>query len=77
MADYKNNMRDELKQIINNAEDALKDLTKFEEKGNHAAGVRVRSTMQLIKNGAHGVRSTVLDKIRADRDAAKEAKKAK
>ena len=71
MADFNNSLRDELKQVMNNVQDALNDLDKFQSNGNHAAGVRVRSNMQLVKNGAQTLRIAVLEKINADKAAAK------
>ena len=35
------------------------DVTKF-DKGNKAAGVRVRAAMQVLKAGAQGIRETVV-----------------
>ena len=37
------------------------DFSKFYEKGNKAAGTRVRKSMQEIKNAAQDVRKAVLD----------------
>lgn len=53
------NMFDSLKSII---EDAEADFKKFYEKGNKAAGTRVRKAMQDLKAKAQEVRNDVQDK---------------
>jgi hypothetical protein len=52
----------ELKALIANMEE---DVTKFYEKDNKAAGVRVRKTLQEIKNLAQAMRVEVSDKNKA------------
>jgi hypothetical protein len=48
-----------LKQIMADVE---VDIDKHDDKGNKAAGVRVRKAMQGLKTGAQGVRETVVQK---------------
>ena len=48
-------------QMLNNLEQGLNDLDKFED-GNASAGTRVRKNMQDIKNLAQLVRVEVQDK---------------
>lgn len=43
----------ELKELINSMEE---DMVKFHEKGNKAAGVRIRKSLQDIKNSAQAMR---------------------
>lgn len=52
----------ELKALIANMEE---DVTKFYEKDNKAAGVRVRKTLQEIKGLAQTMRVEVSDKNKA------------
>jgi hypothetical protein len=51
-------------QMLNNLEQGLNDLEKFED-GNASAGTRVRKNMQDIKNLAQLVRVEVQDKKNA------------
>ena len=53
----------DLKSIVENAED---DFKKFYEKGNKAAGTRVRKAMQDIKAKAQEIRADVQEKKNAD-----------
>ncbi len=48
----------EVKDLISNMED---DFVKFYEKGNKAAGTRVRQGMQELKNIAQDIRKEVQD----------------
>lgn len=50
---------DAMNDILVNLQD---DVAKFEEKGNKAAGTRVRKAMQSIKNLAQDVRVYVSEK---------------
>lgn len=50
---------DELKNLVNGLEG---DFEKFYDKGNNAAGTRVRKGMQEMKNLAQDVRKEVQDK---------------
>lgn len=50
------NMYNDLKSIV---EDAEADFTKFYEKGNKAAGTRVRKAMQDLKAKAQEIRNDV------------------
>ena len=52
----------ELKALVASMEE---DVTKFYEKDNKAAGVRVRKTLQEIKNLAQAMRVEVSDKNKA------------
>ena len=52
----------ELKALVANMEE---DVTKFYEKDNKAAGVRVRKTLQEIKGLAQTMRVEVSDKNKA------------
>ena len=52
----------DLKAIVDNAED---DFRKFYDKGNKAAGTRIRKAMQEIKNKAQDIRKDVQDKKNA------------
>lgn len=52
----------DLKDIVDNAEG---DFQKFYEKGNKAAGTRIRKAMQEIKAKAQEIRSDVQDKKNA------------
>lgn len=49
----------ELKEFVESLED---DFTKFYEKGNKAAGTRVRKAMQDLKQKAQDIRVEVQDK---------------
>ena len=49
---------DELRDMVMNAEG---DFAKFYDKGNKAAGTRVRKTMQDLKNIAQDIRKEVQD----------------
>ena len=53
----------DLKEMIENAED---DFKKFYDKGNKAAGTRIRKTMQEIKAKAQDIRTDVQDKKNAE-----------
>jgi histone H1-like protein Hc1 len=50
---------DELKNLVNGLEG---DFEKFYDKGNNAAGTRVRKGMQEMKNLAQDIRKEVQDK---------------
>jgi|TARA_B110000908_G_scaffold156153_1_gene195031 hypothetical protein len=50
------NLIDSITEVITNIQD---DVTKFDEKGNKAAGTRVRKGMQTIKTLAQDVRVAV------------------
>ncbi|MEM1056739.1 MAG: histone H1 [Bacteroidota bacterium] len=50
------NMYDDLKSLIEDAED---DFRKFYDKGNKAAGTRVRKAMQDLKAKAQEIRNDV------------------
>ena len=50
---------EQLKQIVQNASD---DFAKFYDKGNKAAGTRVRKAMQDLKKKAQDIRVEVQDK---------------
>ena len=50
---------DELKNLVNGLEG---DFEKFYDKGNNAAGTRVRKGMQDMKNLAQAIRKEVQDK---------------
>jgi hypothetical protein len=52
----------EMNDILVNLQD---DVTKFEEKGNKAAGTRVRKAMQSVKALAQDVRVYVSEKNKA------------
>lgn len=49
-------MEDLLNQIVEAVNSVREDAAKFEEKGNGAAGTRVRKAMQTIKGLAQDVR---------------------
>ena len=53
---------EELKDMVLNAEG---DFAKFYDKGNKAAGTRVRKTMQELKNIAQDIRKEVQEKKNA------------
>ena len=55
-------MYNDLKSIVEDAED---DFKKFYEKGNKAAGTRVRKAMQDLKAKAQEIRGDVQDKKNA------------
>jgi|TARA_B110000967_G_C18385207_1_gene317199 hypothetical protein len=50
------NLIDSITEVITNVQE---DVTKFDEKGNKAAGTRVRKAMQQIKTLAQDVRVAV------------------
>ncbi len=52
------NQYDELKNLLASAQD---DFAKFFEKGNSAAGTRIRKKMQEIKALANNVRASVTE----------------
>lgn len=52
----------QLQEVLNSTAD---DAAKFEEKGNKAAGTRVRKAMQSMKSLAQDVRVYVSDKNKA------------
>lgn len=56
------NLIDQITEVISNIQE---DVTKFEEKGNKAAGTRVRKGMQTIKGLAQDVRVAVSAKNNA------------
>ncbi len=49
---------DQLRDLVANLED---DFTKFYDKGNQAAGTRIRKGMQDLKNMAQEIRTEVQD----------------
>jgi hypothetical protein len=53
---------DELKGFVENLEE---DFTKFYQKGNKAAGTRVRKGMQELKRKAQDIREEIQDKKNA------------
>lgn len=53
---------DELKQIVESAEE---DYHKFHDKGNKAAGTRVRKAMQEVKRKAQDIRVDIQEKRNA------------
>lgn len=55
-------MQELLNQITEAIESIQDDAVKFDEKGNKAAGTRVRKAMQTIKGVAQDVRVYVSDK---------------
>ena len=55
-------MQDLINQITEAIEGIQDDVVKFDEKGNKAAGTRVRKAMQTIKGLAQDVRVYVSDK---------------
>lgn len=55
-------MQNLIDQITEAIESIQEDVVKFDEKGNKAAGTRVRKAMQLIKGAAQDVRVYVSDK---------------
>ncbi|OZC02985.1 histone H1 [Rubricoccus marinus] len=57
------NHYDDLKEMLENSED---DFKKFYEKGNKAAGTRIRKTMQEIKAKAQDIRNDVQEKKNAE-----------
>jgi hypothetical protein len=57
---------DNIYAILNEAEE---DLTKFDEKGNKAAGTRLRKAMQSIKALAQEIRVEVQERKNAEKDA--------
>ncbi|MDA8988681.1 histone H1 [bacterium] len=56
------NLIDQITEVITNIQE---DVTKFNEKGNKAAGTRVRKGMQTIKGLAQDVRVAVSAKNNA------------
>jgi hypothetical protein len=58
-------MEDLLNQIAEAVESIREDAAKFEEKGNGAAGTRVRKAMQTIKTLAQDVRNHVSEAKKA------------
>lgn len=58
-------MEDLLNQIAEAVESIREDAAKFEEKGNGAAGTRVRKAMQTIKTLAQDVRNHISDAKKA------------
>jgi len=58
-------MEDLLNQIAAAVDSVREDAAKFEEKGNGAAGTRVRKAMQTIKNLAQDVRVKVSEAKKA------------
>jgi len=56
------NLIDQITEVIANIQD---DVTKFDEKGNKAAGTRVRKGMQTIKGLAQEVRVHVSETNKA------------
>jgi|TARA_Y100000310_G_C20544278_1_gene744837 hypothetical protein len=52
---------DRLEQLITLLEESREDFTKFYERGNNAAGTRIRKTMQEVKNVAQELRVDVQD----------------
>lgn len=57
------NRFEQVKDLVASLED---DFVKFYEKGNKAAGTRIRKGMQELKNIAQEVRKEVLDVKNAD-----------
>ena len=55
-------MQELINQITEAIEGIQDDVVKFDEKGNKAAGTRVRKAMQVIKGAAQNVRVYVSDK---------------
>lgn len=60
------NKFEELKDFVAGLED---DFEKFYDKGNKAAGVRVRKSMQQLKALAQDIRVDVQEKVRARTDS--------
>ena len=60
-------MQDLINQINEAIESIQEDTVKFDEKGNKAAGTRIRKAMQVIKGLAQDVRVYVSDKISKDK----------
>ena len=54
---------EELKSLVNSLEE---DVTKFNEKGNKAAGTRVRKGCQEIKNVCQAIRVEVSDRKKTE-----------
>ena len=52
---------DRLEQLITLLEESREDFTKFYERGNNAAGTRIRKTMQEVKNVAQELGVDVQD----------------
>jgi len=55
-------MNELLEKLVGLVEDIKEDATKFEEKGNKAAGTRIRKSMQEIKAVAQDIRIYVSEK---------------
>ena len=53
-------VQDMLQEMIDGLTDSLADAAKH-DRGNSAAGTRVRKTMQSVKNGAQTIRIQVQD----------------
>ena len=53
---------EKLKEMV---ESIAEDVTKFDEKGNNAAGTRVRVAMQAIKKIAQDIRVDISEKKKA------------
>lgn len=51
-----NNLLDKLKYLVNSLDE---DLTKFYKKGNHAASIRARKTLQDIKSQSQLIRDDI------------------
>ncbi len=58
-------MQELLEQLQETLNDVQEDATKFNEKGNKAAGTRVRKHMQTIKSLAQNVRVAVSEANKA------------
>lgn len=58
-------MNELLDQLVELVDGIREDAAKFEEKGNKAAGTRVRKAMQSIKAVAQDVRNHVSEKNKA------------
>lgn len=57
-------MYNKLKELVNSMEE---DFRKFYEKGNNAAGTRVRKSMQDLKKMAQEIRSNVQDSKKTEK----------
>jgi ElaB/YqjD/DUF883 family membrane-anchored ribosome-binding protein len=55
-------IKSQIEALQNELEQVLVDVEKFEEKGNKAAGTRIRKAMQNVKNGAQSVRTSVSER---------------
>jgi hypothetical protein len=56
------NIKSQIEAMQQELEAIMVDVEKFEDKGNKAAGTRIRKTMQNIKNGAQSVRTSVSER---------------